>query len=90
MDTIPLLSPDDSQLYRSYIEILQWAVELAWIDLTQSILLKAWFCNAPCECHMVAVSQIFLGYVKGRLNAKVIFDLAYHDWTLREWHNDVD
>jgi len=43
LDTLPLLSEDDAQLYGSYIGILQWAVELAQIDLTQSVLLMAQF-----------------------------------------------
>jgi len=56
MDTTPLLSPDDSQpYYGSYIGILQWTVELVRINLTQSVLLMAWFCNAHHEGHMMAV-----------------------------------
>jgi len=43
LDTSPLLSEDDAQLYGSYIGILQWAIELARIDLTQSVLLMARF-----------------------------------------------
>jgi len=89
MDTTPLLSLDDCQLYGSYIGILQWAVELARIDLTQSVSLMARFRNAPREGHMAAVLRIF-GYVKGHLTAKVVFDPAYCDWTTREWHDDAD
>jgi len=88
-DTTPLLSLDDCQLFASYIGILQWAVELARIDLTQAVSLMARFCNAPCEGHMVAVLRMF-GYIKGHLNAKVVFDPAYRDWTTREWHDDAD
>jgi len=31
LDISPLLSDDDTQLFASYIGILQWAVELEWI-----------------------------------------------------------
>jgi len=78
MDTTPLLSLDDSQLYGSCIGILQWAIELVHFDLTQSIFLMSQFGTSPHEGQMAAVLCIF-GYVKGHLNAKVVFDPAYCD-----------
>jgi hypothetical protein len=85
LDTTPLLSEDDAQLYGSYIGILQWANELARIDLTQAVSLMSRFRNAPREGHMQALLRVF-GYIKGRLNAKVVFDCAYRDWTKVDWH----
>jgi len=84
LDTSPLLSEDDAQLFASYIGILQWAIELARIDLTQAVSLMAQFRNAPRDGHMEAVLRIF-GYIKGHLKAKVVFDPMYRDWTDREW-----
>jgi len=89
MDTSPLLSEDDVQLFGSYIGILQWAVELARIDLTQSVSLMARFRNAPREGHMAAVRHIF-GYVKGHLKAKVVFDPLYRDWMSIDWQDSAD
>jgi len=37
LDISPLLSDNDALLFVSYISILQWAVELGWIDLMQSV-----------------------------------------------------
>jgi len=88
MDITPLLSLDDCQLFASYIGILQWVVELVQIDLTQAVSLMTQFCNAPCKGHMVAVLRIFC-FIKGHLNAKVVFDPAYRDWTTQEWHDDA-
>jgi len=76
MDTSALLSEDDAQLFGSYIGILQWAVELARIDLTQSVLLIATFQNAPCEGHMTVVLHIF-GYINGHFKANIVFDPLY-------------
>ncbi len=89
MDTSLLLSEDDALLFGSYIGILQWAVELARIDLTQLVLLMARFQNAPHEGHMAAVLCIF-GYVKGHLKAKIVFDLLYCDWMAINWQDNVD
>jgi hypothetical protein len=62
MDTTLLLSDEDTSLYASYIGILQWAVELARIDLTQSVALMSTFRSFPREGHM-EVLRIF-GYKK--------------------------
>ncbi len=43
LDISPLLSDDDTLLFTSYIGILQWAVELGQIDLTQSVSLMSRF-----------------------------------------------
>ncbi len=89
LDISPLLNDDDAQLFASYIGILQWAVELGQIDLTQAVLLMARFHNAPCKGHMEAVLCIF-SYIKGHLNSKVVFDLAYHNWMHINWHDDAE
>jgi len=89
LDVSPLLSDDDAQLFASYIGILQWAVELGRIDLTQAVSLMARFRNAPREGHMEAVLRIF-GYIKGHLNSKVVFDPAYRNWTHINWHDDAE
>jgi len=41
LDISPLLSNGNALLFASYIGILQWAVELGWIDLMQSVLLMS-------------------------------------------------
>ncbi len=89
LDISPLLSNDDALLFASYIGILQWAVELGWIDLTQSVSLMSQFWNAPHEGHMAVVLHIF-GYVKGHLNLKVVFDPAYQMWSNSDWHEDAE
>jgi len=38
---------------------------------------------------MEAVLHIF-GYIKGHLNLKVVFDLAYHNWMHIDWHDDAE
>jgi hypothetical protein len=60
LDTTPLLSEDDAQLYGSYIGILQWANELARIDLTQAVSLMSRFRNSPREGHMQALLRVLL------------------------------
>jgi len=61
LDISPLLSDNNVLLFARYIDILQWAVELGWIDLTQLVILMSQFWNAPCEGHMAAVFCISLG-----------------------------
>jgi len=88
LDISPLLSNDDTQLFASYIGILQWAVELGWIDLTQSVLLMSRFCTVPREGHMTAVLHIFR-YIKGHLNSKIVLNPAYQKWSHINWHKDA-
>jgi len=87
LDISPLLSDNDALLFASYIGILQWAVKLGWVNLTQSVSLMSWFQSAPHEGHMAAVLHIF-GYVKGHLNSKVVLDPAYQMWSHIDWHED--
>jgi len=89
IDVSPLLSEDDVSLYASYIGILQWATELARIDLMHSVALMSRFRNAPREGHMEAVLRIF-GYVKGHLRSRLVFDPAYRDWTTVDWYDGAD
>jgi hypothetical protein len=84
VDTTPLLSQDDAQLYASYIGILQWAQEIGRIDLAQAVGLMSRFRAAPREGHMMAVLHIF-GYVKGHMRSKIVFDPAYRDWNHIDW-----
>jgi hypothetical protein len=80
MDTTPLLSDEDSSLYASYIGILQWAVELARIDLTRSVALMSRFRSFPREGHMEAVLHIF-GYIKTHSHSCLVFNQQYRDWS---------
>ena len=89
LDISPLLSDDDAQLFASYIGILQWAVELGRIDLTQSVSLMSRFRTAPREGHMAAVLHIF-GYIKSHLNSKIVLDPAYRKWSHINWHEDAE
>jgi hypothetical protein len=83
-DTSDLLDEEDSMLYCSYIGILQWAVELGRVDLTQSVALMSRFRNAPRDGHLQQVLRIF-GYIKGHLRSKLVLDPAYRDWTNIDW-----
>ena len=89
LDISLLLSNDDAQLFASYIGILQWAVELGWINLMQSVSLMSRFCTMPHEGHMAAVLHIF-GYIKGHLNSKIVLNPAYQKWSHINWHKDAE
>jgi hypothetical protein len=47
LDVSPLLTKAYASLYASYIGILQWAVELARVDLTQLVALMSRFWSVP-------------------------------------------
>jgi len=76
LDISPLLSDDDAQLFASYIGILQWAVELLWMDLMPSVSLMSRFCTVPHEGHMAAILNIY-EYIKDHLNSKIVLGPAY-------------
>jgi hypothetical protein len=86
IDTSPLLSEDDASWYASYIGIIQWANELAQIDITQAVSLMSRFRNAPREGHMEAVLRMF-GYLKGHMRSKLVFDPCYRDWHAIDWYD---
>jgi hypothetical protein len=88
MDTT-LLSDEDTSLFASYIGILQWAVELARIDLTQSVALMSRFRSFPREGHMEAVLRIF-GYIKMHWHSWLVFDQQYRDWSAVDWVEGAD
>jgi hypothetical protein len=59
VDDTPFLKDDDVQLYKSYIGVLRWAVELGRIDIAHVVGVVARFSAAPREGHMWIVLQIF-------------------------------
>ena len=63
LDESTFLSPDDVELYQSYIGTLRWAVELGRIDLCFSISLMARFAMCPHEGHMENLIHVF-AYIK--------------------------
>jgi hypothetical protein len=89
LDVSPLLSEAHASLYASYIGILQWAIELARVDLTQSVALMSRYRSAPREGHMDAVLRIF-GYIKSHDRSKLVLDWQYKDWSNVNWSEGAD
>ena len=84
LDESPFLSPDDVELYQSYIGTLRWAVELGRIDLTFAASLMARFAACPREGHMENVIHVF-AYIKKHLRSKLVFDPYTRDWSDINW-----
>jgi hypothetical protein len=85
----PLLTEKYATLYASYIGILQWAVELTRVDLTQSVALMSRYRSAPREGHMDAVLHIF-GYIKSHDRSRLVLDWQYRDWSNTNWSEGAD
>jgi hypothetical protein len=85
----PLLTEKYATLYASYIGILQWAVELTRVDLTQLVALMSRYRSAPREGHMDAVLRIF-GYIKSHDRSRLVLDWQYRDWSNTNWSEGAD
>mmetsp|Transcript_165 Transcript_165/g.262 ORF Transcript_165/g.262 Transcript_165/m.262 type:complete len:146 (-) Transcript_165:574-1011(-) len=68
LDESWFLSPDDVEVYQSYMGTLRWVVELGRIDLAFSASLMARFAACPREGHMEHVLHIF-SYIKKHLRS---------------------
>ena len=76
MDATPEPNPATATFYQAQVGVLQWIVELGWIDLITEASLLASQMALPREGHLDALVRTF-AYLKLKHNSRIIFDPTY-------------
>ena len=90
LDITPELKADGLQRYQELIGILQWAVELGWVDILMETSMMSTHLAMPRRGHLEQVHHIF-GYLKERPKWKLFFDpqhpeLDERSFTTYDWY----
>jgi hypothetical protein len=64
--------------YQHLIGVMQWMVELGWIDIATKISILSSYLAYPCEGHLETALHV-MGYLKLKHNSRLIFDQTYPD-----------
>ena len=96
MDTTNPLDPECSSFYQHLIGVNRWMVELGCVDIATEISILSSQLAYPREGHLDAALHL-MGYLKQKLNSRLIFDPTYpdinvpsfptYDWT--KFYGDV-
>ena len=80
LDKTPLLTIEDTAVYRSIIGSLNWTITLGRFDIFYATNTLSRFMQAPRSGHMAAAERI-LGYLKTYNKGRIIYDTLYiqHD-----------
>jgi hypothetical protein len=73
LDHSKKLGPDQATYFAGLIGILQWCIELGWIDIIVEVSLFSRFLACPREGHMQQAFHVF-GYLKKHARSRMVFD----------------
>lgn len=73
LDGSPELNETDATLYREFIGILRWSIEIGRVDILHEVALLSQYQAVPREGHMEQVLHIF-GYLKKKQKLTLYFD----------------
>ena len=80
LDDTPFLSPEDINLYQSYLGTLHWLVKLGRVDNAHFASIIAQFSAAPRDGHLVSLLRCFAN-LKKHWNSKIVFDYKSRIWS---------
>ena len=83
LDDSPLLSSNDSALYRSITGSLNWIVTLGRFDVQYATSVLSRFNSCPREKHLQMAVRV-LTYLKTFPKGRILFDTTYMDHTKRD------
>mmetsp|Transcript_25131 Transcript_25131/g.35992 ORF Transcript_25131/g.35992 Transcript_25131/m.35992 type:complete len:151 (-) Transcript_25131:753-1205(-) len=84
LDTSNFLSDEYIEMYKSYIGIIRWSVEIGRINLVHACSLMSRFINAPREDQLTKVLGIF-SYIKKHQQSRLVFDDRTRNWSNVPW-----
>jgi hypothetical protein len=67
-----------ASFYQHLIGVMQWIVELGWIDIATKISMLSSYLAYPREGHLETALHV-MGYLKLKHNSRLIFDPTYPD-----------
>src|SRR5687767_3450835 len=76
LDVTEELKPELANYYQSLIGVLQWAVEIGWIDVTMEVSMLAAHIVLPQIRHLYVMFRVF-AYLKNKTNSRMVYNPMY-------------